>query len=229
VVKRNEFLAYFWVKKYKTMIRVVLFEDNTSLRNTLSMVLSHTEGINFTGAFADANEAIARIRSHQPDIVLMDIQMPGISGIDALNNIKAQFPDVKVLMQTVFEDDNRIFASICAGANGYVLKNPDPNFLINAIFDVQKGGSILSPSIAAKVLYMFQHQFVKSNIEHINLTEKETEVLGYMVKGQSYKMIADSCGVSFNTVHWHVKNIYEKLHVNSAPEAVAKAIENRLV
>jgi DNA-binding NarL/FixJ family response regulator len=211
------------------MIRVVLFEDNKSLRQTISMVLCNTEGINFTGAFADANDAIARIRSHQPDVILMDIQMPGISGIDAMRNIKTKFPEVKVLIQTVFEDDNRIFAAICAGANGYVLKNPDPNILINAIFDVEKGGSILSPSIATKVLHMFQHQFVNSKIEHINLTEKETEILGFMVKGQSYKMIADSCGVSFNTVHWHVKNIYEKLHVNSAPEAVAKAIENRLV
>ncbi len=211
------------------MIRVVLFEDNKSLRQTISMVLSNTEGINFTGAFADANDAMARIRSHRPDVILMDIQMPGISGIDAMRNIKSQLPEVKVLIQTVFEDDNRIFAAICAGANGYVLKNPDPNILINAIFDVQNGGSILSPIIATKVLQMFQSQFVSRPNNFVNLTEKEKEVLGYMVKGQSYKMIADSCGVSFNTIHWHVKNIYEKLHVNSAPEAVAKAIENRLV
>lgn len=211
------------------MIRVVLFEDNKSLRQTISMVLANTDGINFTGAFEDANEAVARINSHRPDVILMDIQMPGISGIEAMRGIKAKFPSIKVLIQTVFEDENRIFAAICAGANGYVLKNPDPQILVNAIFDVMAGGSILSPTIATKVLNMFQNQFAKPNAEYVQLTEKEKEVLGNMVKGQSYKMIADSCGISHNTVHWHVKNIYEKLHVNSAPEAVAKAIENRLV
>jgi DNA-binding NarL/FixJ family response regulator len=211
------------------MIRVILFEDNKSLRQSLSLVLTNTEGVYFSGAFADANDAIARIHNHRPDVVLMDIQMPGISGIEAMQQIKAKFPTIKVLIQTVFEDEHRIFQAICGGASGYVLKNPDPEILVKAIFDVYAGGSNLSPTIAAKVMAMFQNQFIKTQATFVALTDREKDVLACMVRGMSYKMIADACGISFNTVHWHVKNIYEKLHVNSAPEAVAKAIEQRLV
>lgn len=213
----------------EAMIRVILFEDNGSLRKSLALVLSHTEGIQFTGSFADANEVMARIYNHRPDVVLMDIQMPGISGIEAMQKIKAEFPDIKVLIQTVFEDEHRIFAAICGGASGYVLKNPDTDILVRAIFDAYAGGSTLSPTIANKVLAMFQSQFVVKQPTFTALTEKEKEILTCMVDGMSHKMIADNCGISFNTAHWHVKNIYEKLHVNSAPEAVRLAIENRLV
>ncbi len=210
-------------------MRVILFEDNKSLRQSLTLVLKNTEGIELTGAFEDANEVISRIHNHRPDVVLMDIQMPGISGIEAMQLIKAQFPHIKVLIQTVFEDEHRIFQAICGGASGYVLKNPDPEILVKAIFDVYAGGSNLSPTIAAKVMAMFQSQFVKVQATYTPLTEKEKEVLSCMVNGMSYKMIADACNISFNTAHWHVKNIYEKLHVNSAPEAVRLAIEQRLV
>ena len=137
------------------MIRVILFEDNKSLRQSLSFVLSETEGINFTGAFADANDAVARIVSHRPDVILMDIQMPGISGLEALVKIKAVQPDVKILIQTIFEDEAKIFTAICAGANGYLLKNTDTEPLIKAIFEVYNGGSSLTSGIAAKVLTMF--------------------------------------------------------------------------
>ena len=211
------------------MVRVILFEDNKSLRQSLSMFLASSEGIFFTGAFGDANEAIARIHNHRPDVVLMDIQMPGISGIDAMKKIKAEFPHIKVLIQTNFDDDHKVFSAICSGASGYVLKSPDPEIILKAIFDVYHGGSNLSPSIAAKVLAMFQNQFVQKQSTYIELTEREREILACMVKGMSYKMIADACSLSFHTVHWHVKHIYEKLHVNSAPEAVVKAIEQRLV
>lgn len=211
------------------MIRVILFEDNKSLRQSLGLYLASSDEIFFCGAFPDANEAVAKVRKHKPDVVLMDIQMPGISGIEALQKIKAACPDTKVLMQTVYEDEHRVFAAICGGASGYVLKSPDPEVILQAVREVYGGGAHMSPTIAAKVLTMFQQQFVQTQPTYVDLTDREREVLGCMVKGMSYKMIADACCLSYHTVHWHVKNIYEKLHVNSAPEAVAKAIEGRLV
>ena len=211
------------------MIRVVLFEDNKSFRQSLALYLAGSDEIFMCASFGDANGCVGKIKRYQPDVVLMDIQMPGISGIEALQEIKATLPDTKVLMQTIFDDDHRVFAAICAGANGYVLKNPDPEIMLQAIIDVHNGGAWMTPSIAAKVLRMFQNQFVKTQPTYVALTEREREILSCMVKGMSYKMIADACSLSFHTVHWHVKHIYEKLHVNSAPEAVAKAIEGRLI
>ncbi|MBO0950288.1 response regulator transcription factor [Fibrella forsythiae] len=211
------------------MIRVVLFEDNKSLRQSLGLYLASADGLFFCGAFPDANDALAKIRKHKPDVVLMDIQMPGISGIEALQKIKAALPATKVLMQTVYEDEHRVFAAICGGASGYVLKSPDPEVIVQAVRDVYNGGAQMSPTIAAKVLGMFQQQFVQTQPTYVDLTDREREVLSCMVKGMSYKLIADACCLSYHTVHWHVKNIYEKLHVNSAPEAVAKAIEGKLV
>ena len=211
------------------MIRVVLFEDNKSFRQSLGLYLASSDEVFLAGSYPDASQALANIRKHKPDVVLMDIQMPGISGLEALKKIKAESPETKILMQTVFDDDYRIFTAICSGANGYVLKSPDPDDILRAVLEVYHGGACMSPSIAAKAMMMFKSQFVQSQREYIDLTDREREVLGCMVKGMSYKMIADACALSFHTVHWHVKNIYEKLHVNSAPEAVAKAIEERLV
>jgi DNA-binding NarL/FixJ family response regulator len=211
------------------MISVVLFEDNKSYRQGLSLYLTNTEGILFMGAYPDANDALAKVRKHQPDVVLMDIQMPGVSGIEAMKQIKVHFPDTKVLIQTVFEDNHSIFTAICGGASGYVLKNPDPDELIKAIFDVMQGGASMSPTIALKALNLFKSQFVQAQPTYVDLSEREREVLGHMVKGLSYKMIAEVCCISYDTVHFHIKNIYKKLHVNSAPEAVAKAIEGRMV
>ncbi len=211
------------------MISVVLFEDNKGYRQSLSLYLANTEGIFFSGAYNYANDAVAKVRKHKPNVVLMDIQMPGISGIEAMQRIKAVYPETKMLIQTVFEDDHRVFSAICGGASGYVLKNPNPDELIKAIFDVNEGGACMSPTIALKALNMFKHQFIKAQPTYVDLTEREKEILGCMVKGQSYKMIADTCCLSYHTIHWHVRNIYEKLHINSAPEAVARAIEGRLV
>lgn len=211
------------------MIRVVLFEDNKNLRESLALYLSGTEGIWFSGAFPDTREAVSLMKKHKPDVVLMDIQMPHQSGIEAMIEILKYSPTAKVLIQTVFEDDDKIFQAICSGASGYVVKNPDPEVYVQAIREVYAGGSHLSPSIAKKVVEMFQHQFVKSEHTYVELTNREKEVLGCMVKGLSYKMIADVCGISFSTVATHVNHIYEKLHVNSAPEAVVKALEWRLV
>ncbi|MBB3840210.1 DNA-binding NarL/FixJ family response regulator [Runella defluvii] len=211
------------------MISIVIFEDNKVLRQSLTLYFNNTEGIYLAGAYEDANEAVAKIRKHRPDVVLMDIQMPGLSGIEALSRIKATFPDTKVLIHTIFEDDHRIFSAVCGGASGYVLKSPDPDDVLQAIQDVYQGGAHMSPAIALKVMQMFQSQFVQSQPTYVELTGREREVLACMVKGMSYKMIAHSCNLSVHTVHYHIKHIYEKLHVNSAPEAVVKAIEQKLV
>jgi DNA-binding NarL/FixJ family response regulator len=211
------------------MIRVLLFEDNKNLRESLSLYLASTEGVWLSGAYPDATDAVSLVKKHQPDVVLMDIQMPHVSGIDALIAIKTLNKKVKVLIQTVFEDNAKIFAAICAGANGYILKSPKPELYVQAIRDVYNGGSHLSPIIATKMLKMFQNQFTEAENNYVKLTTREQEVLKCMVKGMSYKMVADACDISFNTVHSHVKNIYEKLHVNSASEAVVKALEWRLV
>ncbi len=211
------------------MITLVLFEDNRSLRQSLTRYFDSTDDVWLAGAYENANEAVAKIRKYRPDVVLMDIQMPGLSGIEAMVQIKTAYPDTKVLIHTVFEDEHRIFSAICGGASGYVLKSPDPDDLLQAIQDVYAGGAHMSPAIAAKALRMFQNQFVTTQPTYVELTDREREILTCMVKGMSYKMIADACCISFHTVHYHIKHIYEKLHVNSAPEAVVKAIEQKLV
>jgi DNA-binding NarL/FixJ family response regulator len=211
------------------MITIVLFEDNKSLRQSLTRYFDATNTVFLAGAYGDANEAVAKVRKHRPDVVLMDIQMPGLSGIEAMQRIIATYPNAKVLIHTVFEDEHRIFTALCGGASGYVLKSPDPDDVLQAIHDVYNGGAHMSPTIAAKALRMFQSQFVTTQSTYVDLTERERDVLTCMVRGMSYKMIADACTISFHTVHYHIKHIYEKLHVNSAPEAVVKAIEQKLI
>jgi DNA-binding NarL/FixJ family response regulator len=211
------------------MIKVLLFEDNKNFRQGLALFLSTTDDIWLADSFADARDAAHLVKKHRPDIVLMDIQMPKKSGIEALVDIRKVAPGVKVLIQTVFEDDEKIFQAICSGASGYIVKSPDPQVYVQAIREVYCGGAHMSPAISRKVLAMFQNQFVKSEQTFVDLTNREQQILALMVKGQSYKMIAGNCGISFSTVATHVNHIYEKLHVNSAPEAVVKALEMKLV
>jgi DNA-binding NarL/FixJ family response regulator len=211
------------------MIRVLLFEDNKNLREGLSLYLASQEGLWLVGAHPNAQDAVSIIKKQQPDVVLMDIQMPYISGIDAMIKIKKVIPDVKILIQTIFDNDDKVFQAICAGASGYILKSPNPKYYVQAIKEVYLGGSHLSPAIAKKVLAMFQTKFESPTQNYIKLTNREHDVLACMVKGLSYKMIADKCGITFGTVNTHVNNIYEKLHVNSATEAVAMAINMKLV
>jgi DNA-binding NarL/FixJ family response regulator len=164
--------------------------------------------------------------------VLMDIEMPGMTGIEAVKKIKKEFPQIQVLMQTVFEDDDRVFDSICSGASGYILKNFLNTKLIDAIRELQYGGSPMSPSIARKVLSKMQQipQFVRpEEAPNYDLTPREKEVLSCIVEGLAYKMIADKLTISYETVRSHVKKIYEKLHVASLTEAVSKAMKERIV
>jgi DNA-binding NarL/FixJ family response regulator len=210
------------------MIRVCIFEDNTEIREFLSETVSLSEELFLVGAYPNANDVLRIIKKDKPDVVLMDIQMPGISGIEALKLIKAQQDNIQVLIQTVFEDNARIFAAICAGASGYILKDSSPEKYLDAIIEVYQGGSSMSPAIARKVMTMFMQQNQKQQ-EFQALSTTEQRVLACLVKGMSYKMIASECKISYSTVNFHLKNIYRKLHVNSATEAVMQAVHRHLV
>lgn len=210
------------------MIKVCIFEDNKALRESMSVLIESRAGYQLVGAWPDASKVLQFIRECEPDVVLMDIHMPGINGIEAVVIIKKRFPAIQILMQTVFEEDDKVFASICAGASGYVLKNTAPVRLLEAIQEVYDGGAAFTPSIARKVLKMAATQNANP-AEYINLSDREKEVLQKLVDGMSYKMVAASLGISFDTVHSHIANIYSKLHVNSKSEAVAKAIKQKLV
>ncbi len=211
------------------MLRVTIFEDTAIQFEGLKMLIEDQEDMLLAGAFRDATGVMNKIRRTKPDVVLMDIKMPEVSGIEAVKEIKAEFPEIQIIMQTVFEEDDKVFAAICAGASGYILKGSSPDRFIEAIKDVAEGGSPMTPMIARKVFQMFQSQFTQRDTGYQELTQKEKDVLKCMVDGLSYKMIADRLDITFHTVNSHTKRIYEKLHVNSASEAVSKALRNRLV
>jgi DNA-binding NarL/FixJ family response regulator len=205
-------------------INVVIFEDNALLRESLYQLINGTDGLSCAGAFANCNDIIFNIRKTVPQVVLMDIQMPGINGIDGAKMIKANFPETKIIMQTVVEDDDKIFASICSGASGYLLKNTPPARLLQAIVEVFEGGAPMTPAIAQKVLEKFRRQSPASSKELNDLSAREKVILECLVEGMSYKMIAAACKISIDTVRFHIRHIYEKLHVNSKSEAVSKAM-----
>lgn len=208
-------------------MKIVVFEDNQKFRESLEFLIVTSNDMELCGSFEDTNRLLPRIEALQPDVVLMDINIPGKNGIEATKEIKEHYPAVQICIQTVFEEDDKVFASLCAGASGYILKNTPPDKVLQAIREVADGGAFFTPSIAKKVLFNFQQQPEKA--EYIKLSDKEREVLKHLVDGLSYKMIAEKVFLSFHTIHSHIKNIYEKLHVNSKGEAVAKAIKNRLV
>jgi DNA-binding NarL/FixJ family response regulator len=211
-------------------VKIILFEDNKELREGLQAILNGSPGFTCVGAFANGNNLIRSIRQGEPNVVLMDIQMPGISGIEAVAILRQEFPELPVLMHTVFEDESKVFAAICAGANGYILKSTVPIKFLEAIKEVADGGSAMTASIASRVLKMFRQQNAKADvINSFDLSNREKEILSFLVEGNSYKMIADKLYISYETVHSHVKKIYQKLHVNSVNEAVSKAIRNKLV
>jgi DNA-binding NarL/FixJ family response regulator len=211
-------------------LRVAIFDDNRNIRESIALLLSTTKEIEVVGSFPDVTYCIEDIKDSKPDIVLMDIEMPGKTGIEAVKEIKKEFPHILVMMQTVFEDDDRVFQSICAGASGYILKNYLNSRLVDSILELQYGGSPMSPSIARKVLNLMQAAPPKP-VEQFDyrLSPREKDVLGLLVKGLSYKMIASDLNISYETVRSHMKKIYEKLHVASLTEAVAKAINQRIV
>lgn len=213
-------------------LRITIFDDNKNIRESIGMLLSTESSFEVVGSFSHVLDCLEDIAASRPDVVLMDIEMPGMSGIEAVKKIRKEFPQIQILMQTVFEDDDRVFDSICSGASGYILKNFLNTKLIDAINELQYGGSPMSPSIARKVFNKMQQipQFVKpEEAPNYDLTPREKEVLACIVEGLAYKMIADKLKISYETVRSHVKKIYEKLHVASLTEAVAKAIHQRIV
>lgn len=207
-------------------LKILIFEDNVALRLSLKTLLMGVEGYTVAGDYSNCKNAKEITETILPDIVIMDIDMPEVNGIEGLKIIKETKPDTQIIMHTVFDDDQRLFDCLCYGASGYILKNTTFSKLIEAIDTVQKGGSPLSPLIARKVLNSF-HQEEKTNL--YNLSKRELEILGLMVQGFSYKMIADACFISIDTVRGHVRNIYTKLHVNCGKAAVAKALKDKIV
>lgn len=215
-------------------IRIAIFDDNKNIRDSIALLLKTDKNFEVVGSFSNVFDCVDDVKTCIPDIILMDIEMPGMSGIEAVSILKQQIPNVEILMQTVFEDDDRVFDSICAGAAGYILKNQLNTKLISFITDLQYGGSPMSPSIARKVLIKMQQvaDVVKPVTEIQNtyhLSTREKEVLACIVNGLSHKMIADELGISYETVRSHVKKIYEKLHVVSITQAVSKAMKEKLV
>jgi DNA-binding NarL/FixJ family response regulator len=204
----------------------IICEDNNDYRESLVAFLDEDEDLVCCGSFANAENIIEKINDCGPDIVLMDIDMPGKNGIDAVKEIKQISPGTEIIMLTVFEDRENVFDAICSGASGYLLKNTAPDVIARSIKEVMTGGAAMSPAIARKTLLFFQKPFKE---DAFKLTAQEQQVLKLLVDGLSYKMIASKMNVVIDTIRYHIKKIYEKLHVHSAPEAVAKAIRDRLV
>lgn len=216
--------------KKDAAIRVVVFDDNNHLRLSLEKLIDRSEGLMCVGAYANCEQMLQNLTEARPDVVLMDIEMPGTNGIEAVKIIKIHFPGTKVLMETIFDDDEKIFHSICNGAEGYILKNMHPLQIMNAIKEIYEGGAPMSPTIASKVLALFKAgTSLPDSSGLLDLTPRELDVLRCLVDGMSYKQVAAACFVSFDTVCSHVKSIYRKLHVNSKSEAVKKAIKGRVI
>ncbi len=208
-------------------MKIAVFEDNKKFRESLEFIIVTSSNMELCGSFEDTQRLLQRIEALQPDVVLMDINIADTNGIEATRLIKEKFPRIQICIQTVFEDDDKVFASLCAGASGYILKNTPADKIIQAIEQVAEGGAFFTPSIARKVLGNFMQQPEKP--DYVQLTEREKDILRGLVEGLSYKMIAEKLFLSVHTIHTHIKNVYEKLHVNSKGEAVAKAIKNKLV
>ncbi|MDR0795686.1 MAG: response regulator transcription factor [Tannerella sp.] len=208
-------------------IKVSIYEDNVSLLESLSYLIRGTIGFVLVHASANANDILNNCKQHNPDVILMDIDMPGISGIEATMLVKNHYPQINVMILTVFEDKDKIFKALCAGATGYLLKRSSSIQIIKAIEELHKGGSPMSSGIARKVLDHFSKHTDKQN--KYALTTREFDILKRLLVGDSYKMIANHCFISIGTVYSHINNIYKKLQVNSKSEAVIKALNEKLV
>lgn len=201
--------------------RIFIYDDSSERRDSLKALLLLNDEFKFVGEAMNCKNVISEIESYYPDVVLMDINMPEVNGIEGLRQIKLHHPDVKVLMQTAFDDSDKIFTSIKNGASGYILKNDKPQRILQAIEEVTQGGAAMNPAIAQKVLDYFKPKEVTNP-----LSPKETEVLSFLAEGLSYKMVADKLGISYTTVNTHAKRIYEKLHISSLGEAIAFYYKN---
>lgn len=206
------------------LINVGIVEDNHKIREGLAAIIDSSDGFRCKAKFTTAEDAIKKLPIENPDVVLMDVNLPGMSGIECVVKLKEILPDVQIMMLTVYEDNETIFKSLIAGATGYILKRTPPAELLEAIIELHGGGSPMSDQIARKVVQAFQ-QMGKSSKETENLSERETEILSYLSKGYHDKEIADNFFLSVKTVRTHLRNIYKKLHVRSRTEAVIKYLQ----
>lgn len=205
-------------------IRVSIVEDDDKIRESLVVLIEGSTGFRCVSAYPNAEDALQDIPRKKPDVVLMDIGLPGINGVECVRLLKAAEPDIQIIMLTVYEDNNKIFSSVEAGATGYLLKTTPPDQLMSAIREVHAGGSPMSSGIARKVLQSF-FKVRRGEIEEVNLTEREREILDLLAKGFLYKEIGDTLHIAVDTVHSHLRHIYEKLHVRSRTEAVVKYLQ----
>lgn len=203
------------------MIKIFAYDDSVERLNSLKALISLSEDLSYIGEAESCENVLQEMEEYQPDVVLMDINMPKVDGIEGLKIIKTHHPEIKVLIQTAFDDNDKVFKCISNGASGYILKSDNPKKILQAIEEVYEGGASMNPAIAQKILEYFQPK-----TEEKILTQKENEVLKLLAEGMSYKMIADKLCISYSTVNTHIKHIYEKLHISSLGEAVAWYYKN---
>jgi DNA-binding NarL/FixJ family response regulator len=210
------------------VINTAIVEDQRDIREGLAMLINGTPGYRCTGSYRSMEEALVKIRSETAEVVLCDIGLPGMSGIEGIRLLREKFPRLQLLMLTVYEDDDRIFDALCAGASGYLLKRTPPARLLEALREAVTGGAPMSPEIAARVISLFRDMRPPERTD-CELTPHETRLLKLLVEGHNYTTAAAELGISYNTVKFHMRHIYEKLQVHSKSEAVAKALRDRLV
>ena len=209
-------------------IKVAIIEDRREIRDGLAMLIGGTEGFKCTGVYRSMEDALPRIGGDLPDVVLCDIGLPGMSGIEGMRVLKERFPNLLLLMLTIYDDDEKIFAALCAGACGYLLKKTPPSKLLDGLREAVEGGSPMSPEVARRVIALFRDIRPPERADY-ELTPHETRLLKLLVEGHNYKTAALELNVSINTISFHMRHIYEKLQVHSKSEAVAKALRDRLV
>jgi DNA-binding NarL/FixJ family response regulator len=210
------------------MTRIAIYDDNHKRRESLEAFIDLTQEYTLAGGFEHCNNLLEDIKHTHPDLILMDIEMPGLNGIEGIRLIKQHAPQIKVIVQTIFDDDEKIFAAMQAGAEGYVLKSASAIQLSQSIDDVLNGGAAMSPSIALRVMRHF-NQPPSNPAAGVRLTPKEQEVLKWLAEGLSYKMVANKMGISYFTVNNHIKKIYEKLQVHNVAEAISLAYKDNLL
>jgi DNA-binding NarL/FixJ family response regulator len=209
-------------------IKVAIIEDRREIRDGLAMLINGTDGFKCTGTYRSMEDALPRIGTGLPDLVLCDIGLPGMSGIEGMRILKERFPNLLLLMLTIYDDDERIFNALCAGACGYLLKKTPPAKLLEGLREAVDGGSPMSPEVARRVIALFRDIRPPERADY-ELTPHETRLLKLLVEGHNYKTAAVELNVSINTISFHMRHIYEKLQVHSKSEAVAKALRDRLV
>jgi DNA-binding NarL/FixJ family response regulator len=210
------------------VIKTAVVEDMRDIREGLTILINFTEGFDCTGSYRSMEEAIPKISAKVPDVLLSDIGLPGMDGIEGIKILKQKHPEMTVLMLTVYDDDERIFDALCAGASGYLLKRTAPGLLMQNIREAVSGGAPMSPEVASRVIKLFRDIRPPEKVDY-DLTPHETRLLKLLVEGHNYTTASEELGVSYNTIKFHMRHIYEKLQVHSKSEAVAKALQNRLV